>query len=723
MRNDVPAALPLLALITGLTATPLLVHPPFTAIALVFIAACGLRVSGAFSRERQRNLVPQIAILFLAGGIALSLHEQQRTARERAAFAQFDGDRFTAVEVPLERDWRGRDGSFVLRASRFSANGIAFDAPVAVYARFEPQNIGMEATLRAEGFLRINERGEYTLGVKAPPLLAYEGELRRWHPHAWNRMLANRLETFAPAYGDEVALAQALLLGRGERLTEEMRESFRRGGTYHLLVFSGLQIAFAAALLAVLLRWCHAPRAADWLLLAFAALAPLFIGPTASVSRASVGIGLYALSRILERPTALENLWCVAALLRLIIEPRDLTDPSFHLTYAGAGALLFIGRRSWTSRAVAAEIAIAPLTLFHFHQYALGGTLLTFVMAPLIFAMLVVSLLACAFPPLLAVIGWLHAVCAALNALGFSGYFASPPLAALAAAGFAALLVIAWCRGRARAVALSLALLMPTCAAVVRSVSQRSVAHPRVTFFDVGQADAIALRSGEETLLIDGGRDLRLLPLLADRGIRRIEAVVLTHAHPDHCASLPTIIERFEVGRVLVTSRRFRGDCATRILAACSRSATPIHSLRDGEILQLGAFAVRVHLADRTFRRAPENNASVILHADAEGRRFLFTGDAEKEAELTLADRDLRSDVLKVAHHGSKSSTSPALLAQVAPRLAVISCGRNNLFGHPHPRVLAALRERGVRIWRTDHHGSIDVDVREGQLYVRGGRD
>jgi competence protein ComEC len=707
VRNDVPAAFPLLALITGLALAPVLTNP-LTAILGVTLIAC-LRRSPS--------------LLFVPLGLCLALHVQQRTAREQAAFTQLDPARFTIIEVPLERDWAERDGSFMLRASRFSANGTPFETPIAIYARFEPPEISMEATLRAEGFLRLSERGEYNLGVKSSALMSYEGQLPRWHPRTWNRILANRLEAHARHYPDEVALAQALLLGRGERLTEEMRESFRRGGTYHLLVFSGLQIALAAALLAMLLRALHAPRASDWLLLAFSTLAPLFIGPTASVSRASVAIGLYALSRLLKRPTSLENLWCVAALLRLMIEPRDLTDASFHLTYAGAGALLFIGKRKWIWRALAAEIAIAPLTLFHFHQYALGGTLLTFVMAPLIFAMLAASLLACAFPFALQAIRLLHALCTALNAYGFSGYFASPPAAVLIATGVAALLALALLRDRTRAVALSLVLLVPTAAAVIRSASQRSVAEPTVTFFDIGQGDAIAIRSGGETMLVDGGRDQRLLPLLADRGIRRIETVLLTHAHPDHCASLPAVIEHFGVQRVFVTSRRFRGDCATRILAACSRSATPIYSVRDGQQFRLGAFAFDVHLADRTFRRAPENNASVILHATVEGRRFLFTGDSEKEAELTLADRDLRADVLKVAHHGSRSSTSRTLLDQVAPRIAVISCGRNNLFGHPHPAVLEALHERGIRTWRTDRDGSVDVQVREGRLYVSGGTD
>ncbi|MDQ3282134.1 MAG: DNA internalization-related competence protein ComEC/Rec2 [Acidobacteriota bacterium] len=718
MRNDVPAALPLFSLIAGLALAPVLVNPRFTfaSLAIVTLLFCV-----------QRNTAAARNTFFVLLGLTLAMRVAHREADEQATFANFEADRFVTIEVPLERDWAARDNTFVLRASHFVANGQPFDAPVAVYARFKPPPMTTEATLRAEGFLRLNEQHEFTIGIKSPALMSYRGALRWWQPRAWNRALANRLGAQVDKWPEEVALAQALLLGRGELLTEEMRDGFRRGGTYHLLVFSGLQIAFAAGILALFLRWLHKPRAADWLLLLFAGIAPLFIGPTASVSRASTGIALFALARILKRPTSLENLWCVAALLRLIVEPRDLTDSSFHLTYAGAGALLFIGRtiasRRWLAHALAAEAAIAPLTLFHFHQYALGGTILTFLMAPLIFAMLVAATLACAFPRALALIRLLHRVCIFLNAFGYSGFFASPPLHVLITSALAALLALAMLRGRTRAIALTCVLLIPSLAAIVRSVSQHDVPHPRVTFLDAGQGDAIAVRSGTHTLLIDGGRDARVLPLLADRGIRHIDAVVLTHAHPDHCAALPEVIEQFGVDRVFIHARRFRGDCATRILAACSRSSTPVHVLRDAETFHIGAFTFVAHLAHQNFRRARENNASVVLRATAGSRHFLFTGDIEKEAELSLGDRDLRADVLKVAHHGSRTSTSASFLEQVAPRIAVISCGRNNLFGHPHTAVVDALRDHHIRAWRTDRDGSIDVDVTGGRLYVTTGND
>ncbi len=666
-------------------------------------------------------------LFFTALGILLSLHLHSREVRERNAFSQFHPERFVTIEAPLDRDWSRRDDSYLLRAQHFTANGIAFDQPLAVYARFEPPEIAMEATLRAEGFLHESEYGGYTLTLKSRELMSYTGTLPRWHPVAWNRALANRLERSANTYPEEVALAHALLLGRGERLTESMRESFRRGGTYHLLVFSGLQIALAAALLAALLRFFHAPRASDWLLLAFAAIAPLFIGPTASVSRASVGIGLYALSRLLKRPTSIENLWCVAALVRLVLEPRDLAEASFHLTYAGAGALIFIGKHFWARGArkpigplLAAETAIAPLTLFHFHQFALGGSILTLLMSPVIFAMLAMSALACVHPKFLHALWWLHRLCTLLNAAGIAGVFASPPLASLIVGGVAAILAIALLRERKRAIAVMLALLIPSAAAIIRSYSQRSVDVPTITFFDIGQGDAIAIRNGAHTMLIDGGKGERIVPLLADRGIRRIDTVVLSHAHPDHCEGLAAVLAQFDVGTIVITPQRFRGDCASAILES---KRAPIRLVHDGDTLHLDDIRMTAHIAEANFRRAPENNASIVLRVEAGKRTFLLTGDIEKEAELYLSDADLHADVLKVAHHGSRSSTSERFLDNARPRIAVVSCGRRNLFGHPHAEVLDALRERNIRIWRTDRDGTIDVEVREGRLYVRSRLD
>lgn len=700
MRHEVPAALPLIAYAAGLACGHSYAEAfGFAAIALLLFGLPHARAA--------------FACIALAGGVFAAAHQRAVSRADEAALNALPPDRFVTVEAPLDSDWRQRGDSYALRCRW---RGM----PLTIYARFTPPPFELQSTVVAEGFVRANDRGEATMTVKSARLLTYKGQRSRWQPSTWNRQLVLRLRPFATEHPTEVALVEALALGRGERLDDAVRDSYKRGGTYHLLVFSGLQIAFAAGAIALLLRWLHAPRSSDWSLLAFAVLAPLFIGPSASVSRASIGVALYALSRILHRPTTIENLWCVAALLRLIIAPADLTDAAFHLTYVGAGALLFVTRRRWLVP-VAVEMAITPFTLFHFHQYALGGSIVTLLLTPVIFAMLIASVACCIAPgaATLTVVGFLHRLCTAINgAVSFAfGWFAAPSVAAMIVAYGGALAAIALLRGRRRAAAMLALFAVPLASAMVRGT--RDVDAPRMIVLDVGQGDAILLRAPHHAVLVDTGpENAQLLPMLADRGVRRLDAVVLTHVHPDHCGGLPLVIAQRSVGSVWISPRRFRGDCAQEVLAACAAREVPIHLVRDGDEAAFGPLAIHALVSDRTFKRSPENNASVVLRARAGRWTALLTGDVERDAEGVLAERDVGADILKVAHHGSRTSTSPPMLEAVHPRLALISCGRHNMFGHPHADTLRALRVAAVRTWRTDLGGSIEVELGGAHLVV-----
>ncbi len=760
MHHDAPAALPLLACIVGLIFGASVVHPTTCAIGVVAIVAlwsadvlvrirgtsraAAIRssaaldeTSGACGRGRPHSAARLLTTsIALAVGFLLSSHLAAVRASELRTFRNLDPHRFAEIEAPIDHDWSLRGASYFLRVDRFRANGVDFEQPLLIYAGFEPPSAGFSKSIVASGFLRRNDRGTFVLSLKSPLLMRYSGTLPPLSPARLNRALAMRIAPFAPARPVEVALVEALVLGRSERLSDDVRDSFKRGGTYHLLVFSGLQIAIAAGAIAWLLRFVHAPRASDWLLLLFALLAPPFIGPTASVSRSSIGIGLYALSRIAKRPTSIENLWCIAALSRLLVAPADLADPAFLLTYAGAGSLLFIakpfkGRARWVVTPLAAEVVIVPLTLASFHQYAIGGSVLTIAMTPIIFVMLIVAALVCAMPSnaLLSLIGLLHAVCGAMNQAGAltSGFFTAPPGEAVAIALVASIAAIAALSGRWRAVAIAALLLIPTAAAIHRARSLRSVLVPEVTALDVGQGDSIVTRAADRTILVDGGGrndasrfgESVLLPLLLDRGIRRVDVVALTHAHPDHCGGLPAVIDHLEVGAIWITPRRFTGDCAASILGAAIRRSVPIHIVRDGDRLVLPPLHATALVATTHFRRAAENNSSLVLRIQSGARRVLLTGDVEAEAEGSLLTRLGWCHVLKVAHHGSKSSSTPPFLDEVAPRLAVISCGRDNRFGHPHPAVIEALRSRRIRTWRTDRNGSITIALRERGIFTK----
>lgn len=710
MRTDAPAALPLVAYVAGLV----LGHSWRDACALFAIAILLLML---------RRMRDAIAVAALAFGVGVSAN-----AARVAVIEGMDSDGFVFVDAPIERDWMQRGQLFTLRASRFRVNGRDVRQPITLNARFPPPAIRLDRRVVVEGFLRPNERGEATVAIKSPRLLRYEGRLSSWNPRAWNRALANRLRPYAETHPTEVALVEALALGRSERLTLEIRDSYKRAGTYHLLVFSGLQIALAAGAMGAVLRWTRSPRMSDWSLLLFAVLAPLFIGANASVARASIAIGLFAVSRLMHRPTTLGNLWCVAALMRLAMAPSDITDPAFQLTYGGAGALLFVAKplatrpARWIAYAAGVECVVAPITLFHFRQYAAGGSITTIALTPVVSLMLIASVIACVIPsPLtLRAVGVLHAIALRVNdvAAKGAGILAAPPAVAFATALIAALIAIALLTGRARATAIVACMIVPIACAVF--VATRDVDGPRLTLLDVGQGDAILLRTPGHVILVDGGvSGPRLLPMLADRGVRRIDAVVLTHVHPDHCGGIPSVLSRLPVGELWISPRRFTGDCAQEVLATAADAAIPIHLTRDGDRLRIPGISLRAIVPATRFRRAAENNSSIVLAATIGKRRALLTGDIERDAERLVAASASCVDILKVAHHGSRTSTTPLIVDAVAPRIALISCGRRNLFGHPHREVLETLRSRHVRTWRTDRDGTIDIDVDADHIAVR----
>jgi competence protein ComEC len=247
-----------------------------------------------------------------------------------------------------------------------------------------------------------------------------------------------------------------------------------------------------------------------------------------------------------------------------------------------------------------------------------------------------------------------------------------------------------------------------------------------LTALDVGQGDSILLRDSQATMHVEGGgrnEDARfgespLLPLLVDRGVAHVDVVVLSHAHPDHCGGLPAVLEHLDPGELWLAPRALRGECAQDILTSAAEHRVPIRILLRPATRVVGTMRVTTLLPSRGFRRAPENNSSVVLRIEGEGRRILLTGDLEREGELDLLDSDLRASILKVPHHGSRSSTIEPFLERVAPRVALISCGRDNLFHHPHDEVIERLDANGVRIWRTDRDGSVTLRIRGSHVFA-----
>jgi len=748
-----PAALALLCYVSGLLAAPAIVSAEAAAAGVAIVA---LLVSMLRHRHSVRLTV---MCLFVLCGLMLGIRHDGRRTAEDAALRALAPEAFATVRLQLEDGWAPRpDGSWRLKARRFelvgeAGRGFPIRRRIHVLLYDAPPDVERAGWLVARGFLRRLDGGACVLSVKSSQLATPEGEASRVDPRTWNRWLSSKLdEASANSHRARLgsALVQALVLGRGALVPWEVIDLYQRGGTYHLLVFSGVQIAMMAALLRWVLLRLGWRRASDAALLLVCILMPRFVGADPSVARSALMIGLLLGCWLWKRPTDAANLVFVSALVRLMLVPEDLTDPGFALTYSATAGIVVVGRSLAEGRGrlgrvlgygIGAELGTTPFTLFFFNRVTIGGSLVTLVVSPVVTTMLALGFIAVALGPIsagacrfvLELVGSMNAVVLWVNRLVAEelrlSFVAAPPsVAALVSA--VTIAVIASARGARRwGWIAALSLLAPFLSAGWNSLPDKSV-EAAFHFLDVGQGDATLVLSRGHALLVDGGGSSTdpafgvrtLIPLLAERKALRLDAVMLSHPHPDHCGGLVPVLRDLDVGRLIVARRHIATECGELLIDVAMRRHVPVEDAEASSSLRIGEIEVEAFSAAHRFRRAPENNSSLVVRMERGDRSVLLAGDIEKEAELVLleqANDRLRADVLKVPHHGSRSSTTAGFVSVVSPRIAVVSSGRRNRFGHPHPEPITRLEQAGSRVEGTAASGSVEVSLFEGHLFVR----
>lgn len=243
-----------------------------------------------------------------------------------------------------------------------------------------------------------------------------------------------------------------------------------------------------------------------------------------------------------------------------------------------------------------------------------------------------------------------------------------------------------------------------------------------VKITDVGEADSILIYSDGCSAVIDVGTENSVPDILDDLDsarIKEIDALIVTHLHTDHAGGLPELAKRREIDNLIIPELESSAEAA-QLVKTAKRTVTAkggnVYTAVQGMNFEIGEFTVTVlaYYGDMQ----DENNKSVIVMAEIDGIKFLFTGDAEAKTEKALIDEGLNidCDVLKVAHHGSSSSSSQSFLKASTPKYAAISVGANNIYSHPTESVISALENCGAQILRTDTDGDITFYVENGEI-------
>ncbi len=584
-----------------------------------------------------------------------------------------------------------------------------------------------------------------------------------WDARAW------------PARAHEWAHAQlALRLGEpgasvvagelwGERaaLPPDLREEFQETGTVHVLVTAGLHVGAVAALVLGVLSWFALPR---WLACSIAIAAIWAFawcsGDALPAVRAATMATAALCARACGRATFSWNALAVAAIVIAFARPESVATASFALSFSCVGAIFacanaierWIAARSALPARVREGLVLSlatqcgtwPLTAAVFLQFAPYALLANLAVVPCVGATMALGALQLALTwsaPLAQATANLESWPLALM-LGTVRTLSSLPGArvpmtpapAWCILAYDAALVAAPLLLRRGARSLAAAALMLATAFVLDPPAIAN-GRLRITVIDVGQADAIAVRTpaGHAWLVDAGGRLERgapgadsvaeaigeriVVPFLLRGGVHALDAVILSHPHGDHAGGVAPVLRRLRVAEFADGGQHYGGHAYQDALATARLEGVPMVYPRAGarwrfdDGVTLDFLGPSLPFIARSRNDVNENSVAFVLRY----RSFcmLFTGDAGAAAERRFLNEgiNLRCDILKVGHHGSAYGSTPAFVAAVRPRYAIISVGRHNLFGHPAPATIATLQRFGATIYRTDEDGAIAIET------------
>ncbi|MCY6371948.1 ComEC/Rec2 family competence protein [Clostridium ganghwense] len=234
-----------------------------------------------------------------------------------------------------------------------------------------------------------------------------------------------------------------------------------------------------------------------------------------------------------------------------------------------------------------------------------------------------------------------------------------------------------------------------------------------VHYIDVGQGDSILIQVNNKNLLIDAGsKSSTVTSYLKKFGIKTLDYVIVTHPHDDHIGGMSSVISNFNIGHFYAPKKITNTNSFKNMVVSLNKIKLQITPAKAGEKLDMGKNIKCIIVAPNNDSYKETNNYSVVLRVSYINTNFLFTGDAEtlSEEEILKKGYNIKADVLKLGHHGSNTSTSINFLNEVNPKVAVISCGKGNDYGHPHKETLTKLKDKNVILYRTDLDGTIILE-------------
>ena len=546
-------------------------------------------------------------------------------------------------------------------------------------------------------------------------------------------------DIFESALGDDSAVVMGLLFGETSGIDEDIIEAFRRGGTAHVLAVSGLHLGLLYSFLCRFKRKKRSIPADIAIVLALSAYTAL-AGFTASVVRACLMIFIHIAGNHLNRRCDLISSTCVSMIIILAVNPMQIYSAGFQMSFLAVitlGIMIPLIQKKIKGillPMIAVQTGMVPYTMYVFNYVSLTSVIsnipVYFIAAAMIPAG--ISVIAFCWLPVIAkpaamITGLFVKLLLWCNDFTYMGGVftfdvASPSVIFLAVyyififymcseAGQIALI-----RRNYKKIAAVFAAAV-ICGAGCSVYLSDGFEKTDMVFVDVGQGDCLHIKAGGKNLLIDGGGSFNynvgkstLKPYLLKNGVTKIDMAIATHLHTDHYQGLKELSQTYRIKKLGV----YEANSVNENHLKKEFKTDEILYLAAGDVINMGRnVSVEVLSPDRgnPLDEKDENKNSLVLRVNVKGSSVLMTGDIDEKGEKTLiADTDIKADILKIAHHGSRYSSCEKFIAVAAPKIAVIQVGKNT-YGHPSEEVIKRLEEHKITVLRNDEQGAVGIRV------------
>lgn len=543
-------------------------------------------------------------------------------------------------------------------------------------------------------------------------------------------------------------LAISLIVGDRSHISSEVEDNFKKANLMHMLAISGAHFSYVILIATFISNRLQHKRLGQLIQIIAIIFFMNLTGNTASVVRAGIMSILLIGSSICKRQNDSLNNIAISAIIQIINNPYIIFDSGFMLSYSGVlGIILFYKKISEhihfksIALTISANIFIIPIMIYNFHTIS-GSFIISNICASWLLGIIIILEFISLCIPIKLLYMILDLLIMMLRKI--AEICANIPFAQMYVPRYAIFFVIViyiliFCRKLKCKKYVYSFLTIGVSILLIVNFTDVYQDRMRINFIDVGQGDSCLIRYKGTNIMIDSGGSLSknkdgksydigenvLNNYLLNRGITGLDYIMASHFDEDHSQGFVFLLKNMKVKNVIISEQYKTSSIYEQFKQICKKQNIQIIYVKSGDEIRIKDLAFKIlhpKSKENQISENPLNNNAIVCMVKYKNRRILFTGDIEKVAENEMVKEytnGLKADILKVGHHGSKTSTTKEFLDLINPSVALIGVGQNNKFGHPNEDVIKRLEKKNIQIYRTDEMGEISIIIdKNGKIKI-----